>query len=953
MEAGLGISSWGRLRKRRIIPNNIEDQGICSKKLRRSDADVRYDSPSLRSYSPSFRSNTDKQDEFYESYQASSEPKVHSNAVNTLAAKYGTLRSTIFNNGTVNSTSCSSQVTSVAQNSTCHVKVSLDQLQQMGISRKPGTDKLYINPDSQNESTNIAGQQIKAVTRSPAVSNNQQSQQFSLPVSVVRQLIARSQRPQFVQSNVTTKSQVPMSTATLRACFGEKSNPLLMEQAVDRKSDLSMPASNTGLKVIMPVSSSPSTSSSAIRMILPNGQNIVVKQVLNKNSSNSMAPRLASNNNQLRFNSLDAKGVTANANKTTVTISNNVSNHKPSLVAKAAAFQPLANLPFSSSSTQNVHQTLPNKLYDEASNHLAASQILDDINYSRFNSNSCAVSIDNNMPLTALAPIKIVQDKVSPQDVVDPLSFLNSAIGSKSALNSQTVMTTLAKGNINSTSLAVMPTLQSTKTAADQSLQTTQVNVLNQAQFINTQLISTSSKVVQQMNSTQLQQLKAVQLQDGSGRIMLVTPQQFQKAVEVARKNAAIDSAIRKAITTAVNTTLPTAQIRVSSALSPLDPHVRQPHRPVTVVTSATKTPLAAVPQALCRIGEKISPSKNTSNEIVSAGSASTVLTTEDCQDDMTEQYQILQCIDGKQGQTVYVERAVGGGKATVEKISLTNSKLQLSEQVNVASQTRLLDTMSKFATDPSSKSLTTVASNLIGMPRVATNAQILLQQGNSNGSPVVLQQGTTGKAPMVIQQNANMPLVLQQGSGKPMVLQQSNNVVLGQNLLVNGQQLVLPQQQQMIFLTGNSGVLPTVLPVMLGSSVVGMPVAANPSISLIQNSGIQQAAVELNSSLQTNQQMPSMVVTNQLASSVSAINVCMSSPSKTAIISPQKQKSPSINIANCVVQNDISSTQIVGTKANSPGQQRFVLLNVGGQLLAAPTSQLLSNVSMPSANNN
>ncbi len=30
LDAGLGVSSWGRLRKRRIIPNNIEDQGMSS-----------------------------------------------------------------------------------------------------------------------------------------------------------------------------------------------------------------------------------------------------------------------------------------------------------------------------------------------------------------------------------------------------------------------------------------------------------------------------------------------------------------------------------------------------------------------------------------------------------------------------------------------------------------------------------------------------------------------------------------------------------------------------------------------------------------------------------------------------------------------------------------------------------------------------------------------------------
>ena len=91
----------------------------------------------------------------------------------------------------------------------------------------------------------------------------------------------------------------------------------------------------------------------------------------------------------------------------------------------------------------------------------------------------------------------------------------------------------------------------------------------------------------------------------GVKQVIVASPAQLQALLAAKQKSAAIDKAV-KTIITDVSTTLPTAHIKVSS---PQLVPSRQRHRPLTIPTAAMKAPIPALPDIVGKEQEEEGPS--------------------------------------------------------------------------------------------------------------------------------------------------------------------------------------------------------------------------------------------------------------------------------------------------------------------------------------------------------
>jgi hypothetical protein len=144
-------------------------------------------------------------------------------------------------------------------------------------------------------------------------------------------------------------------------------------------------------------------------------------------------------------------------------------------------------------------------------------------------------------------------------------------------------------------------------------------------------------------------------------------------------------------------------------------------------------------------------------------------------------------CETNDNQQIVCVDRAVGGGVATIERTTMKTPRRH-HNVINSSSQTRLLD-LSGIATFNRSKPQPT-ARNARAFPSAARKVATSLSTG---GQPVILQQTSIG------------------------------NVVLGQKIAANGQSQLAQrqpqQQQQVLLLPGGAATASAMLPLVVGNS--------------------------------------------------------------------------------------------------------------------------------------
>lgn len=836
LDAGLGVSSWGRLRKRRIIPNNIEDQGMSSSKKMRSQyggSSSRYDSPLGRD-SPASQSSSSSAYRGRDERSLRPPPELRNDS--TGSTRSATAASSTSNARTsVNSASGATLTSQESSGRT--VRMPWDQAQQLGVARMPGSDTLYVR------------------SRPLPMTANANAQMVSSPRPLLAgRLVSPVQQP---VTQAAVRGRI-MNTPTLLRTAANSSNTTGRVQPAPVLSVDGHQLNSSSLKVIMPSSAAPAASTTApVRMVLPGGVNVLVKPTAKLPSG--------------------ASPLTARPSGPTFSVSSQLQKN-----LSGGANITLPNIPpaeASASSALNLLAGTAAQLPQLGGSAVPVSPRVE--NDARFNNDNAETddSISPQSKSGVSSPTKSPLSKTvrqllgSPGDAV-AASSANSVASSSSAAHG--VPVSLGSKIVNAEPKVSPPAVTGvrpinrmllTAPALQAQVRPGAVTGL-QAQKVVMQPAQTGASALLP------QQVKQVQLTDSSGNVIFMTPQQLQKAMEAMRKNTAIDNAIRKVITTAVSTTLPTAQIKVTAGVSPLDQPSHKPYRPVTVVTSATKTPVAAVPQALSSVAAEKQPLASSALQIKGAVSLGGHLTSS----------------------------PLLNGTAAVRSVNA-------AKPVIAASQ--------RLANSPLAK---------VQLQQPGAGGFIDLQSaGNVSASTRPLVAASLSQAPQT--------LLVQQAAG---------NVMLGQNVMVSAQPLLVqqqPQQQQVLLLAGG---LQTVVPVVIGSSL-----AANSTLSLVADNGIQQQSLVL--SPVSVQQQGQAVDIQSLAAAKRLPLVANASSSSVKIVQQFSSTANGQQQANSDGALSVNLSSVNGVPSQQQ-QQHYALINLNGQLIAAPTAGILHNQIVPGA---
>lgn len=217
-------------------------------------------------------------------------------------------------------------------------------------------------------------------------------------------------------------------------------------------------------------------------------------------------------------------------------------------------------------------------------------------------SSSVANLIPQQIPLTGtkmLSPTKpttrIVPQGMTGQNMQKPVKTEVVPV-SKSAFKGSTGFTL---GQIQ-----VLPSTIASQIIQQQASNTLQVPVTQQVKLVVTGVVTSTpgnnSSVASTISSSANQSVPTVttaatKVVAAIGQnIIPLTPQVAQQLQVAIAKKKVVDNAVKAAITTAVHTSLPTAQIKVSS---PFQMPSQRRHRPVTSTTTAMKAPIPALPK--------------------------------------------------------------------------------------------------------------------------------------------------------------------------------------------------------------------------------------------------------------------------------------------------------------------------------------------------------------------
>ena len=241
------------------------------------------------------------------------------------------------------------------------------------------------------------------------------------------------------------------------------------------------------------------------------------------------------------------------------------------------------------------------------------------------------------------------------------------------------------------------------------------------------------------------QQIRALITGGGKGpQVTTITTSQLQAAIA---KKKAIDNAVKAVFTTGVSTSLPTAQIKVNS---PFAMPSRNPHRPVTITTSAMKAPIPALPQITSN------ERKNTASETSSVHSVQGSLTMSalSAQTSVSAQSTVTENVDstsanpmmlasGEANQTVPIANVNAEGPTAPREVSPV--KTLLSPSTLLTSPTAQVKPLAVKVTSQNIRTSQGVVPGVILPQGVTIPPQVLQQIASKQPGVVFLQQGKDG----------------------------------------------------------------------------------------------------------------------------------------------------------------------------------------------------------------